>query len=471
MQRIILFLFAALAAIAFAAPTPRKHHSSHIGTFSAQARGRKGTTRNPLKAMERAYRKYNWSITFVTPSGQTFTLGTPDGDGSDASSAPAPAPAAPAPVSSAAATSSAINQDAATLTRTTTAAPAATTSSAAGASEQENGEVSATPESNESEYLSPVSVGGQTLNLDFDTGSADLWVFSTSLSSSSIGQHAAFDPSKSPTWEDYPGASWQIMYGDGSGASGTVGLDIVEVGGATASRQAVEIATKVSSSFVSDENNDGLLGLGFSKINTIKPQPQKTFFESILPKLDQPVFTADLEDDAAGTYEFGRVDTTKYTGTLHVTPVDSSNGFWEFASTAYSIGGTTYQNSGASTAIADTGTSLLLVDDNVAQAFYAQVQGSQLSRTAGGYVYPCSAQVPDFGVQIGSSGFIATIPGSDITFAEVGQGTCFGGVQGNGGGGIQIFGDVLLKQYFAVFNGGNESFGIAAKSPQVNTKA
>lgn len=36
------------------------------------------------------------------------------------------------------------------------------------------GSVAATPEQGDTEYLSPVEIGGQTLNLDFDTGSADL---------------------------------------------------------------------------------------------------------------------------------------------------------------------------------------------------------------------------------------------------------------------------------------------------------
>ena len=289
-------------------------------------------------------------------------------------------------------------------------------------------------------------------------------MFSSSLPSSEKGSHSTFDPSKSSTWKEYQGGDWTIQYGDGSGASGTVGFDTVNVGGATATGQAVELATSLSSAFVADENNDGLLGLAFSSINTIQPQAQKTFFDNIMDQLDEPLFTADLEDDAAGTYEFGSIDQSKYSGDIAYTPVDSSRGFWEFPSTAYSIGGQTVQNSGASSAIADTGTSLLLVDDDVAQAYYAQVEGSSVSSTAGGYVYPCDAEVPDFGVQIGSSGFMATIGGKDLSFAEVGQNLCFGGIQGNGGQGLQIFGDVLLKQYFAVFNGGNKTFGLAKKN-------
>jgi aspergillopepsin I len=37
-----------------------------------------------------------------------------------------------------------------------------------------DGTVTATPEQYDAEYLCPVTIGGQTLNLDFDTGSADL---------------------------------------------------------------------------------------------------------------------------------------------------------------------------------------------------------------------------------------------------------------------------------------------------------
>lgn len=38
------------------------------------------------------------------------------------------------------------------------------------------GTVVAAPEPNAAEYLSPVSIGGQTVTLDFDTGSSDLYV-------------------------------------------------------------------------------------------------------------------------------------------------------------------------------------------------------------------------------------------------------------------------------------------------------
>jgi hypothetical protein len=47
-------------------------------------------------------------------------------------------------------------------------------SSVAAAAAAVTGTVTANPESDDSEYLCPVNVGGTLMNLDFDTGSADL---------------------------------------------------------------------------------------------------------------------------------------------------------------------------------------------------------------------------------------------------------------------------------------------------------
>jgi hypothetical protein len=48
------------------------------------------------------------------------------------------------------------------------------TDAAAATPSNQTGTVAANPENNAALFLSPVDVGGQTLNLDFDTGSSDL---------------------------------------------------------------------------------------------------------------------------------------------------------------------------------------------------------------------------------------------------------------------------------------------------------
>lgn len=157
-----------------------------------------------------------------------------------------------------------------------------------------------TPEEYDTEYLTPVSIGtpAQTLNLDFDTGSSDLWVFSTELASTYQSGHSVYSPTKSSTSSKLTGYTWSISYGDGSGASGDVYTDVVNIGGISYSAQAVEAASKISTEFTQDTDNDGLVGLAFSTLNTVSPKSQKTFFDNVKSTLSSPLFAADLKHNA-----------------------------------------------------------------------------------------------------------------------------------------------------------------------------
>jgi hypothetical protein len=64
------------------------------------------------------------------------------------------------------------------------------------------------------------------------------------------------------------------------------------------------------------------------------------------------------------------------TATPFYTPIDSSDGFWKIASTSATIGGKVVQRAG-NTAIADTGTTLCLVDKALCKAIYAQIPGAK----------------------------------------------------------------------------------------------
>jgi hypothetical protein len=67
-----------------------------------------------------------------------------------------------------------------------------------------NGTVVATPDGTDIDYLCPVDIDGQTLMLDFDTGSSDLWVFSTEQPSSQTQGHTVFDKSKASNVNTFP---------------------------------------------------------------------------------------------------------------------------------------------------------------------------------------------------------------------------------------------------------------------------
>lgn len=316
------------------------------------------------------------------------------------------------------------------------------------------GSVTASPiDTLDDAYDANVSIGtpAQVLSLDFDTGSSDLWVFSSETPASQRNGQTIYTPSKSSSATKLSGASWQISYGDGSSSSGDVYKDTVTIGGLTVKNQAVEAAQKVSSSFTSESLTDGLVGLAFSSINTVSPTQQNTFFDNAKSALDKPLFTADLKHQAAGKYNFGYIDTTAYTGSISYVAVDNSQGFWGFTSTV---------NGKKVSGIADTGTTLLYLPTSLVSAYYSKISGAKNNASAGGYTFPCSGgNPPAFTFSAGSA--TITVPGSYMNFGDIGDGSgaCFGGLQSSDSIGTNIYGDVALKSAFVVFSG--------ASSPQL----
>lgn len=226
------------------------------------------------------------------------------------------------------------------------------------------------------------------MDLDFDTGSADLWVWSTELSKSVQSQgvsagHKIFDPSKSSTWKTSSGSTWQISYGDGSSASGTVGTDTLNLGGLAVENQAIELSNKLSDSFVQNQGS-GLLGLAFGSINTVKPTAVSTPVENMISQQDIPktaeLFTAFLAGSNANSfYTFGFIDQDAAgSADIQYVPVDNSQGFWQVESASAKVNDQTISREG-NTAIVDTGTTLVLVDDKTCEAIYGAIPGAKQS--------------------------------------------------------------------------------------------
>ncbi|KAJ5679647.1 Aspergillopepsin-1 [Penicillium macrosclerotiorum] len=340
------------------------------------------------------------------------------------------------------------------------------------------GEVGADDVQNDSMYLAEVGIGtpAQNLNLDFDTGSADLWVWSTKLPSATLSQgkdHTIFDSSKSSSFSNKSGETWKISYGDGSSASGTVGTDNVNIGGVVVKNQAIELADKMSAQFTSGAG-DGLLGLAFGNINTVQPTAVKTPVENMISQSDIPksaeLFTAKLgswrdadePDKGESFYTFGFIDqdTVKDSGEdIYYTPVDNSQGFWMFDSTSATVNGKSISRSG-NTAIADTGTTLALVDDSTCKAIYDAIDGAYYDNDSQGYIYPentTADKLPVVSFAVGDKQFV--IQKEDLGFAQAKSGYIYGGIQSRGSMTMDILGDTFLKGVYAVFDVGNMRFG------------
>lgn len=125
----------------------------------------------------------------------------------------------------------------------------------------------------------------------------------------------------------------------------------------------------------------------------------------------------DLNHNVPGSYDFGFIKSSKYTGDIKYLPVDNSQGFWGVTSTSYGVGDSSNMKDKSINAIIDTGTTLLLVPKKVLKAYYKQVDGAKNSDDAGGYIFPCDTFLPDFLIGLGD--YTAVIPGSAIKNSDI----------------------------------------------------
>lgn len=208
------------------------------------------------------------------------------------------------------------------------------------------------------------------------------------------------------------------------------------------------------------------MGLAWDNINTVTPGPASTPIQSAISQgiisQDSALFTAYLGSwrDANGAdkgesfYTFGYIDQSilQDSGVTepYYTPVNNSQGFWQFDSASATVNGKTIDRRG-NTAIADTGTTLALVDDNTLKQIYAAIPGATYDSSQQGYVFPSSTSASDLPVvtfAVGGQQF--AVPKESLAFADAGNGNTYGGIQSRGELTFDILGDTFLKGIYAV---------------------
>ncbi|KAI9012060.1 rhizopuspepsin 1 precursor [Phycomyces nitens] len=296
------------------------------------------------------------------------------------------------------------------------------------------------------EYYGTVKVGtpAQSLKLDFDTGSADLWFASTLCTTCGSGQ-TKYNPSKSSTYKSST-KTWSISYGDGSSASGTVGYDTVNLGGLSITGQGIELAKKESSSFQSDPV-DGLLGLAFDSIITasgVKTPMDNLISQGLITKPIFGVYLGKASTTAVGEYVFGGYNSAHVGGTLTTVPIDNSDGFWKISVDDATIGSS---STGSFDAIIDTGTTLLVLTQSVADSI-ANTYGAT-DNGDGTYNIDCDTSNFD-PLEFSINGATFSVPPEDIVFEKDGS-TCIASF-GYADMDFGILGDVFIKNNYVIFN-------------------
>uniref|UniRef100_A0A8C3XGF4 cathepsin E n=1 Tax=Cyanoderma ruficeps TaxID=181631 RepID=A0A8C3XGF4_9PASS len=317
------------------------------------------------------------------------------------------------------------------------------------------------------EYFGQISIGTppQNFTVVFDTGSSNLWVPSVYCVSKACAKHSRFHPTQSSTYKVI-GTPFSIQYGTGS-MTGIIGSDQVAVSDVWV--QFAESISEPGKAFL-DADFDGILGLAYPSLAVDGVTP---VFDNMMAQnlVELPIFSVYMSSNPdspqGGELLFGGFDTSRFTGTLNWVPV-TQQGYWQIQLDNIQLGGTVTFCANGCQAIVDTGTSLIAGPTKDIKELQnligaVSVDGEVRAR--------CSSLdvMPDLTFTI--NGLPYTLSAQAYTLVESGDGItfCISGFQGNDvpppTGPLWILGDVFIRQFYSVFDRGNNLVGLAPAVP------
>ncbi|KAF5332883.1 hypothetical protein D9758_017498 [Tetrapyrgos nigripes] len=316
-----------------------------------------------------------------------------------------------------------------------------------------------TDEEDDLEWAGSIEIGtpGQKFLIDFDTGSSDLWIPSSSCSSSTCSSKSKYKSSASSSSKKESG-SFSIQYGDGSTVSGPVFEDTVTVAGISVDNQRFSPVTTLSSTF-SDDPIDGILGLAFPSISNLNTDP---FFNTAIDQgsVDAGEFGFFLSQSGSELFLGGR-NSDLFTGSVEFNDVDDSNGFWQLTGASISANGKTVIRNFDT--IIDSGTTIMYGPPDVVDQFYSSIGGQLFDQDQGFYSFSCS-KVPEVSFSWGGNDFAVSADNFNLGATEDGSSDCVGALAGQDlglGDDVWLLGDSFMKNVYSVFSFDQTAVGFA----------
>jgi len=249
-----------------------------------------------------------------------------------------------------------------------------------------------------------------------------------------------------------------------------LGKDVVTFGGITVKNQTFGQATQLAP-FFSGQPMDGILGLGYPQIAVDGVEPVvNTMIDQGL--LKEPLFgvymtKTDEDGEVGGSLSIGGVDSTKYEGAISYFPV-TKHGYWQLA-----MDGVKMQNGPSFhkkyQIISDTGTSLIAGPENEIKQICETLGGKWDSRNE---VYTVSRDAKNLQDVIFIFGGKEFAVGPESYLIQLDENTCMLGFQPSpAGGGVDwILGDVFIRDWYQIYDFGQNRVGFAKAVHEQETK-
>ncbi|XP_068158869.1 lysosomal aspartic protease [Drosophila tropicalis] len=319
------------------------------------------------------------------------------------------------------------------------------------------------------EYYGTISIGtpAQNFVVLFDTGSSNLWVPGIDCLDCIYDGQTVYNSTASSTYIAN-GTAFSIKYGTGD-LTGYLSIDTISVAGLTITNQTFAEATS-ESNFLSNTAFDGIFGMGYADlaVDGVMPPFYNMYEQGLVENAvfsfyllrGNTAYSSIYTEGNGGELILGGSDSTLYSGDLTYVPI-SQEGYWQFQMGSVNLGDNLLCSS--CQAIADTGTSLLVVPTTVAQSI---LEILQIMNAA--YEVDCSLVpfLPSLYFNIGGTTF--TLTPSDYIIME--NSVCTLGIETMDTD-FWILGDIFIGFYYTEFDLDNNRVGfapVAGSSPSTS---
>ncbi|KAJ8100278.1 aspartic peptidase domain-containing protein [Lipomyces tetrasporus] len=343
-------------------------------------------------------------------------------------------------------------------------------------------------EINNGAYLTNITVGtpGQSLRVQVDTGSSDLWVQSSDNPDCQVSQNfcattKTFDDADSSSFTA-TSADFTITYADGSFARGEYVKDTLGFGGIAVDDFQFGLATNSTSSL-------GVFGIGFDTnevaSTTYENLPDRLVSEGFIGVKAYSLWLNDI-DSSTGNVLFGGLDLGKFTGelvTVDMLPTVATiyaQFLLRLTDITYGSGSsnnTTILSSSngdpAVNVVLDSGTTYGVLPESIVSAIAEAIGSTQYSSDYGLYLLDCSLQDSTATVNLTFNGQATLAVGLNqlvvpIEYNSQGNTLCALGVQASSSStsdalqsATYLLGDAFLRSGYIVYDLDNKQISLA----------